>query len=156
MTPTVKKTIIICAIGSGVIIGACIVVPAIRRHNIRARLDAAYKDPSTIGGGMDKLILEGVFDIDRYDSGSNKATISLVTARQKAKQVWDNYSWYSTNQAAIVSAFNGLQHIDDVSKIAHEFFHSYDEEMLSVLKEVLTDKTQYNLFVAKISKLKKD
>lgn len=155
MTPTLKKTLIICSIGGGIIIGACIVVPAIRRHNIRERLDAAYKDPNTIGGGMDKLILEGVFDPDRYNS-SNKATISLVTARQKAKQVWDNYSWYSTNQAAIVSAFNGLQHIDDVSKIAHEFYQSYDEELLSVLKEVLTDKTQYNLFVAKISKLKKD
>lgn len=156
MTPATKKVIIISScIAGGLLVGGVIIVPAIRRSGVRKRLEAAYKNPNTIGGGMDKMLMEGVFDMNRFDDGNNNATITRMEAREKAEQIWENYSWYSTNQPAIVSAFNGLKHVDDVSKIAHEFFQSYDEELLSVLKETLTDKAQYNILVGKISKLKR-
>jgi hypothetical protein len=40
-----------------------------------------------------------------------------------------------------------------VSKIAHEFQESYDEDLLEVLKSTLTDKAKLNMLIAKINKL---
>ena len=53
----------------------------------------------------------------------------------------------------IVNQFNGLGHQHDVSKIAHEFLASYDEDLLEVLKASLTDKAKLNMLIAKINKL---
>lgn len=153
-----KKVVIISsiAIGTGLIIGL-IIVPAVRKSGIRKRLDIAFNDPAgyNSAGGLDKLQVTEAFNPNRY-SQSGKATITLLEAREKAKIIWDNYSWYSTNQTAIVGAFNGLGHVDDVSKISHEFTAFYDENLLEILKEALTQKSQYNLLIGKINKLPKN
>lgn len=155
-----KKVIIIS--GSVVAVGLLVyfvVYPSIMRSNIRKRLDEAFKDPASANavGGLDKFQLSGVFDAHSYNAQTSKATISLIQARERAAQIWENYSsWMGSNQTAIVSAFNGLKHVDDVTKIAHEFYGSYEEDLLGVLKSALKDKAQYNLLIGKIDKLAKN
>ena len=154
-----KKIIIISSlvVSAGLIVGL-IIVPSVRKAGIRKRLSEAYNDPSGYEsvGGLDKLIVTEAFDLSRYDAQNNHATITLVEAREKAKLIYENYSWYSANQTAIVNAFSGLGHVDDVSKIAHEYYSLYDEELLNILKEELTDKAKYNLLIGKINKLPKN
>jgi len=159
MTNKVKITIILGSVATAGLLGGFVVYPSIKRFYIRKRLSEAYDDPSSVDavGGMDKLLVTEAFDIRKFDEANNNATISRLEARERAKQVWDNYSaYFSSNTTAIISAFNNLEHIDDVSKIAHEFYESYDEELLSVLKVALADKSQYNLFLGKMAKLSKD
>ena len=139
-------------------VGGILAVNGIRRANIRKCLDAAYSDPASeqAVGGLDKLLVTEVFDKRTFER-SGKATISRVEARERAKEVWDNYStWLSSDTTAIISAFDGLGHAHDVSKIAYEFYQSYDEELLTVLKSALGDNSQqYNILIAKIQKLPK-
>lgn len=155
-----KKAIIISAIVlSAGAVGYFVVYPTIKRHNIRKRLDEAYRDPAgyNAAGGMDKMLITEVFNPDKYSAQSNKATITLMEARERAEIIWDNYSsWLSSNQTAIIGAFNGLGHADDVSKISHEFYALYDEDLLQVIKDAVSDKAQYNLLIGKINKLPKN
>lgn len=159
-TIQVNRLIIVSAIIVGTsAIGFFVVYPAIKKSFIRKRLETAFNDPASVGaaGGLDKLLVTEAFDMNRFDDGNNKATISRLEARERAEQIWENYSsWLSSNQTAIISAFSNLGHIDDVSKIAHEFYYSYDEELLNVLKDALSDKAQYNLLIGKINKLPKN
>ncbi len=153
-----RKTIIALSITGGVLlIGGVVVYPAIVRSIIRKQLDEAYNDPSGINsvGGLDKLLVQEIFDTTAFER-SGKATISRIVAREKAEQIWENYSmWLSSDTTAIISAFNGLGHIHDVSKIAYEFQQAYDYELLSVLKEALTKSAQYNILIGKLSTLSK-
>lgn len=153
----IKKVIVISAISASVlvIIGFG-VVPTIKKHGIRKRLDTAYKDPSSLEavGGFDKLLVTEAFDPNKFNDTDGHATISRLEAREKAKIIWDNYSkYFSSNQTEIIGAFNGLHHMDDVSKISHEFTGLYDEDLLTVLKTALTDKAKYNILISKINKL---
>ncbi len=160
MNANMKKVLIISTIvltTAG--IARFVIYPAIKRSNIRKNLDKAFKDPSSVDavGGLDKLQVTGVFDPYKFDDQNNHATITRIEARERAEQIWDNYSaWLSSNQTAIIGAFNGLGHVDDVSKISHEFYALYDQELLTIIKEALTDKSQYNLLIGKISKLPKN
>lgn len=139
-------------------IGTLLAVNGMRRSKIRKCLDAAYNDPSSVNavGGLDKLLVTEVFDKRTFER-SGKATISRVEARERAKEVWDNYSaWFSSDATAIISAFDGLGHSHDVSKIAYEFYQSYNEELLTVLKAALGDNSQqYTILISKIQKLPK-
>lgn len=139
-------------------IGGVVVVKSIRKSAVRKCLEEAYNDPSNENavGGLDKLLVKEVFD-ERTFQSSGKATISRVEARERAKEVWDNYSsWFSSDSTAIIGAFSGLGHVHDVSKIAYEFKQSYDEELLSVLKNALgDDSSQYSILIGKIQKLPK-
>lgn len=154
-----KKIIIISSaiVGTGLITGL-IIVPAVRKRGIRKRLNEAYNDPAgyNSAGGLDKLLVTEAFDPDRYNSSNSHETITLVEARERAKTVWENYSWLGSNQSAIIGAFTGLGHVDDVSKISHEFTAQYDEDLLETLKEALSDKAKYNLLIGKINKLPKN
>lgn len=126
---------------------------------IRKRLSEAYKNPSSTDavGGLDKLLVEGVFNKNAYNSSNNKSTISRLEAREKAHQIWDNYSsWFSSNQTAILNAFNGLGHVHDVSKIANEFYLLFEEDLLTVLKDALSEKSQYNILLGMVNKLPKN
>lgn len=153
-----KKTVIIVSIvlGAGAI--SYFIVMGVKKSNIKNRLDEAYKNPDSqeASGGMNKLLSSGAFNPNTYQI-SGKATISLLEAREKAKQIWDNYSsWFGSDQLAIVNAFNGLGHVHDVSKISHEFEESYEENLLEVLNTALTDKAKTNMLIAKINKLPKN
>lgn len=154
-----KKIIIISSavVGVGLITGL-IIVPAVRKRGIRKRLNEAFNDPSSYksAGGLDKLLVSEAFDPDRYNSSNSHDTITLVEARERAKTIWDNYSWFGSNQMAIIGAFSGLGHVDDVSKISHEFTAKYDEDLLEVIKKALEDKAKYNLLIGKINSLPKD
>lgn len=151
-----RKTVIALSITGGVLlIGVVIIYPATMRSIIRKRLDEAYTDPSSTNsvGGLDKLLVQEFFDTSVFEK-SGKATISRVEAREKAEQVWENYStWMSSDSTAIISAFNGLGHIHDVSKIAYEFQQAYNYELLSVIKDALSKSSQYNILIGKISNL---
>lgn len=151
-----KKRVIIISI-SILAVGAVsyVVVRSIQKAGIQKRLDEAYNNPDSqdAAGGMNKLLASGAFNPTTYQT-SGKATITLMEARDRAKSVWDAYSYFfSSDQMTIVNAFNGLGHRDDVSKIAHEFKESYDEDLLEVLKSALTDKAKLNMLIAKINKL---
>ena len=157
---TKKQKIILWSSVAGVIviIGAFSVRP-IQRVFIRRRLNEAYKNPNSVeaAGGLNKLLVTEAFDMNAYDDQNNHSTISLVEAREKAKIIYDNYSsWLSSNQTAIVNAFSGLGHVDDVSKIAKQFYLTYDEDLLQVLQTALTDKAKYNLLIGKINSLPKN
>jgi hypothetical protein len=153
-----KRKVIIIGL-SVLAVGAVsfIVVRSVQKSGILKRLDEAFKNPDSqdASGGMNKLLASGVFNTTTYQK-SGKATITLMEAREKSKAIWDAYSYFfSSDQMTIVNAFNGLgQH--DVSKIAHEFKESYDEDLLEVLKSTLTDKAKMNMLVAKINKLPKN
>lgn len=151
-----KKTVIILSITGGVLlVGGVLVYPAVMRSIIRSRLDEVYNDPSSADsvGGLDKLLVQEVFDPSLFEK-SGKATISRVVAREKAEQIWENYSaWMGSNSTAIISAFNGLGHIHDVSKIAYEFQNAYSKELLSVLKSALSESAEYNILIGKIASL---
>lgn len=152
-----KKTLIIISIVAVTGISAYFIVRSVQKSNIQKRLDEALKHPDSqdAAGGMNKLLASGAFNPTTYQN-SGKATITLLEAREKAQTIWENYSsWMSSNQTAIVGAFNGLGHQHDVSKISHEFVESYDEDLLEVLKEALTDKAKMNMLIAKINKLPK-
>lgn len=150
-----KKTLIII---SAIVVAGTIsyfIVRSVQKSNIQKRLQEAYKNPDSqeAAGGLSKLLVSGVFNPNTYQK-SGKATITLTEAREKSKQVWDNYSsWLSSDQTAIVNAFNGLGHQHDVSKISHEFLGSYGEDLLQVLKDSITDKDKMNVLIAKINKL---
>ena len=81
----------------------------------------------------------------------------LAEARERAKEVWENYGAYfftSSDTSAIIGAFDNLGHIHDVSKIAFEFFNSYDEELLTALDYALgEDSSQKNILIDKLLKL---
>lgn len=149
-----RKIIIISSIVVGLgLVGGFVVYPIVKRNLIRKRLEVALKDPAARDaiGGLDKLQVDGIFS---SSAPTSKATISRLEARDRAKQVWNNYSaWLSSDETAIVSAFNGLGHRQDVTKISNEFLGLYTEDLLSVLKNALRDKTQYNLLLGIISKL---
>ena len=158
MKTGVKIAIWVGSIATVGLVGGFVVYPTIMRHNIRKRLDEAYADPSAESavGGLDKLLVKEAFDTRTFAS-SGKATISRLEARERSEQVWENYgSWTWSNETAIISAFQGLGHLHDVSKIANEFFQSYDNELLQVLKNALTSKGQYNILLGKLSKLPND
>lgn len=131
-----------------------LIVRSVQKSGIVKRLEEAYKNPDSqeASGGMNKLLASGVFNPTTYQK-SGKATITLMEARERAKNIWDAYSWYSTDQMTIVNQFNGLGHQHDVSKIAHEFQESYDEDLLEVLKSNITDKANLNMLITKINKL---
>ncbi len=132
-----------------------LIVRSVQKSGILKRLDEAFNNPDSQGasGGMNKLLASGVFNPTTYQK-SGKATITLMEARERSKTVWDAYSYFfSSEQMTIVNAFNGLGHQHDVSKIAHEFKESYDEDLLEVLQSSLTDKAKLNMLIAKINKL---
>lgn len=150
-----NRIILYAGIALGAGIAGYFIYLSIVRKNIRERLDEALKNPEKAVGGVEKLLVSGAFDPNRYQK-SGKATITLMEARERAKQVWENYSsWMASDQATIVSAFSGLGHFDDVSKISHEFQESYDKDLAEVLKSAIKDKMQLNLLVEKIGKLPK-
>lgn len=151
-----KKIVFISSLVIGGSLVGFLTYTSIRKAIIRKHLEKAYKDPSSNNavGGLDKLLVEGAFDKNAYNSSNNKSTISLITAREKAHQIWDNYSaWFSSDQTSIVNAFNGLGHMDDVSKISREFYFLFEEDLLSVLKTALSEKSKYNILLGMISKL---
>lgn len=152
------------AIVAGVaLVGGLLIYPPVVRAGMRKRLDEALDNPYSASdvGGLNKLQHAGVFDLRKFQSGTSKHTISRMEARERARMVWDNYGgwmWQNDNETAIISAFNGLSHLDDVSLIAHEFYGLYDEELLTVLEKALDndDKAQYQLLMGKIMTLPKD
>lgn len=154
-----RKLVIGLSIAGGVLlIGGVIIYPAAMRAIIRKRLDEAYSNPSGVAsvGGLDKLLVTEMFDTLTFER-SGKATISRVVAREKAEQIWENYSsWFGSDSTAIISAFNGLGHAHDVSKIAYEFQQAYDYELLSVLKSALSESSQYNILIGKLTQLPND
>lgn len=157
MKQAVKISIVLGSVAVLGLVGGLVIYPSIMRNQIRKRLEAAFNDPSAESsvGGLDKLLVNEMFDIDKADS--SKATISRLEARERSLQIWTNYnSWLGSNQTAIISAFSGLKHRHDVAKIANEFYQSYDNELLQVLKTALSDKSQYNILLGKLSKLPKD
>jgi len=154
-----RKVVIIIFVSAGVlIVGGAIAYPAIVRSGIRKRLDEAYNDPSGMNsvGGFNKLLVSEIFNPNTFKQ-SGKATISLTEARERAKQVWEGYSYLlSSDAVAIISAFSGLGHAHDVSKISNEFKSQYGYELLSVLESALPDKADYNILLGKISQLPKN
>lgn len=140
------------------LIGGLWIYPSYQRNQIRKRLDESFSDPTAESavGGLDKLLVKEAFDTRTHEK-SGKATISRLEARERSQQVWDNYnSWLGSNETAIISAFQGLGHLHDVSKISNEFYQSYENEMLEVLKTALSSKGKYNILIGKLSKLPKD
>lgn len=151
-----KKKVVIIGL-SILALGAVsfLVVRGIQKSGIKKRLEEAFSNPDSqeASGGMNKLLVSGVFNPTTYQK-SGKATITLMEARDRAKVVWEAYSYlFGSDQMTIVNAFNGLGHQHDVSKIAHEFKASYDNELLEVLYSALTDKAKLNILIAKINKL---
>ena len=158
MKTGVKIAIIVGSVGTLTAIAVFGIYPAIMRVGIRKRLEESFADPSAESavGGLDKLLVKEAFDTRTFET-SGKATISRLEARERSLQVWENYnSWLGSNQTSIISAFQGLGHLHDVSKIAHEFYQSYDNELLQVLKTALSTKGQYNILIGKLSKLPND
>lgn len=150
-----RKVIIIGLSVLAVGVVSYLVVRGVQKSGIQKRLNEAYNNPDSqdASGGMNKLLASGAFNPTTYQK-SGKATITLMEAREKAKSIWEAYSYFfSSEQMTIVNAFNGLGHQHDVSKIAHEFKESYDEDLLEVLKSALTDKAKLNMLIAKINKL---
>lgn len=155
MKTGVKIAIIIGSIGTLGAIGGFVIYPSIMRRNIRKRLNESFADPSAESavGGLDKLLVKEAFDTRTFEK-SGKATISRMEARERSQQVWENYnSWFGSNETSIISAFQGLGHLHDVSKISNEFYQSYDNELLQVLKTALASKGQYNILIGKLKKL---
>lgn len=154
-----RKTVIIIVVSTGVlIIGITVVYPAVMRSQIRKRLDEVYNDPAGINsvGGLNKLLVAEIFNPNTFQQ-SGKATISRTQARERAKQIWENYSYlFSSDATAIISAFNGLGHLHDVSKIAYEFQQEYGYELLSVIKSALPNSADYNILIGKLTQLPKD
>lgn len=140
-------------------IGGTLTYFGVKRSKIRKCLEEKYADTSgeDAVGGINKLLVSEIFD-KRTFLTSSKATITRVEARERAEQVWENYSsWFSSNSTAIVKAFDGLGHAHDVSKIAFEFHSSYDEDLLSVLKNALdSSSVEYRVLIGKLSKLPKE
>lgn len=137
-----------------------IALPAFKRNKIRNNLDDALNNPMSSGaiGGIESLQASAAFDTKRYLK-SNKATISRTDALERAKKVWKNYgSWYSSDdESAIVNAFDGLGHYDDLSKIADYFQQQYDHDLFSVLQDALQgDKKETQLLIGKIQALPKN
>lgn len=158
MKTGVKIALIVGGVAAAGIIGGFVIYPAIKKGSIRRRLDEAFKNPASLdaAGGMDKFLISEAFNTKTFQT-SGKATLSRLEAREKAKTIWDNYSsWLSSNQTAIVGAFTGLGHLHDVSKISYEFYQSYDNDLLEVLKTALTDKSKYNILLGKLAQLPKD
>lgn len=161
---TKQKKILLISIGAIAVLGlgTVIIYPAVKRNGMRKRLDAAYNAPFGVEsvGGLDKLQVMEVFDTRRWDRPDSKRTISRMEARERAKQIWENYSVYYLydDEAAIIGAFNGLRHVDDVSLIAHEFYMSYQNELLSVLEDGLDEKNkaQYQSLMGKLMTLPRD
>lgn len=154
-----KKAVIVIAISAGVlIIGFTIVYPAVVRSQIRKRLDEAYNNPASVDavGGLNKLLVAEVFNPNTFQT-SGKATISRTQARERAKQIWEGYSYvFSSDTTSIISAFSGLGHIHDVSKIAYEFQQAYQNELLSVIQSALPESADYNILIGKINQLPKN
>lgn len=155
-----RKAVIIGGSILGVVVVsgvAYLIVRSIQKSGIVKRLEEAFKNPDSqeAQGGLNKLIASGAFNPNTYQK-MGKATITLLEAREIAKRIWDAYSWFGSDQSTIVNAFNGLGHLNDVSKITHEFNESYDSDLAEVLLEALTDKSKANSLVAKINKLPKN
>ncbi len=151
-----KRKVVVIGL-SILVVGAIsyFVVVGFQKSGIKKRLDEAFGNPDSqeASGGLNKLLVSGVFNPTTYQK-SGKATITLMEARDRAKVVWEAYSYlFGSDQMTIVNAFNGLGHQHDVSKIAHEFKASYDNELLEVLQSALTDKAKLNILIAKINKL---
>ncbi len=154
-----KKLKIAIWAGSIIVIGVGIpiTVYGVKRSRIRGRLDEAYNNPSSINavGGLGKLVVSGIYD-SRLHQNAGKATISKVEARERAKEIWENYStyfWSSSDTSAILGAFDGLGHRHDVSKIADEFYQTYSEALETVIEAVFEDSDQKNIFIDKLLKL---
>ena len=154
-----KKLKIAIWIGSILVIGAGIpiTVYGVKRSRIRGRLDEAYNNPSSIDavGGLDKLVVSGLYD-RRLHQNAGKATISRVEARERAKEIWENYGayfWSSSDTSAILGAFDGLGHRHDVSKIADEFYQTYGEDLETVIETAFADSDQKNILIDKLLKL---
>ncbi len=143
--------------GSGIVIGGTyLTFRVVRKNGIMERLDEIYKDPSNEDavGGLDKLLVSEVFD-KRTFQRSGKAIITRTGARERAKEIWDNYSkYFESDTSAIIEAFDNLWHLHDVSKIAYEFYQSYGEELLTVL-EVAFGKinSKNSILIGKIEQL---
>lgn len=134
-----------------------ITIPAVKKGKIRQRLDDAFGNPYESGaiGGISQLQASSAFDPNRH-LVTNKATISRLDALDRAEKVWSNYgSWYSSdNESAMVNAFDGLGHYDDLSKIAYYFEKEYDNDLFTILEDALKeDKQQTQLLMGKINNL---
>lgn len=130
---------------------------AIRRANVRKRLDEVYNNPSSVSavGGLDKLVVSGIYNKSLHRN-SGKATISKVVAREKAAEIWENYGayfWSSSDRSAIIGAFDGLGHAHDVSKIADEFYQSYNEDLQTVIETAFKDSEQEYILIDKLMRL---
>lgn len=150
-----RKVVIVGLLSVVVISGVTfLIVRTVQKSGIVKALEEAFKNPDSqeASGGMNKLLASGAFNPTTYQK-TGKATITLMEAREKAKTIWDAYSWFGSDQTTMVNAFNGLKHQSDVSKITHEFNESYDEDLLEVLKSAVTDKANLNMLIAKINKL---
>lgn len=139
-------------------LGGSLTFVTIKKSGIRKRLQKAYDEPSNVNsvGGLNKLLVSEIFDKRAFQS-SGKSTISKVEARERAKEIWDNYGAYffsNSDISAIIGAFDNLGHVADVSKIANEFFNSYNEELLTVLNNALGENSsQKNILIDKLLKL---
>ncbi len=155
-----KKLLIISSIVAGSLaLGGFVIYPMVKRSLIRKRLQEAFANPFSTEaiGGLDKLLVTGIFNRSSFNPAANQSTLSNVQARQRAQMIWENYSWwFSSDQAAILQAFSGLRHVDDVTKIAVEFFRLYKEELLTVLKVALKDSSYYSLLIGLIDNLPKN
>lgn len=154
-----KNGVVIALIigGTGIVIGGTyITIRVVRRNGIMERLNKLYEDPSNEDavGGLDKLLVNEVFD-KRTFQRSGKSTITRTEARERAKEIWDNYSaWFGNDTSAIIEAFDNLGHLHDVSKIAYEFYQSYGEELLTVLEVALGNINSKNsILIGKIEQL---
>lgn len=137
-----------------------LVIPVVKKGKIRKRLDEAYSNPYKSGaiGGIESLQASSAFDPNRHLT-SNKATISRLDAIERAKKIWKNYgSWYSSdNESAMVNAFDGLGHYDDLSKIAYYFEQEHDSDLFTVMQDALRDDNeQTQLLMGKIEALPKN
>lgn len=154
-----KKLKIAIWAGGILLIGAGIPVTVygVKRSQIRKRLDEAYNNPSSAEavGGLDKLVVSGFYD-RRLHQNAGKATISKVDARERAKEIWENYGayfWSSSDTSAILGVFDGLGHLHDVSKIADEFYQAYGEDLQTVIQTAFEDSDQKNILIDKLMRL---
>lgn len=150
-----KKGVKIALLIGGVLLVSGVATAQIRKAGVRRRLDEALENPSSedAQGGLDKFLINEAFSTSTFQR-SGKATISRLIAREKADLIWDNYSaYFSSDPMAIIGAFNNLGHLHDVSKIAHEFYNSYDTELLSVINTALTERSKYNILIGKLKQL---
>ncbi len=148
-------------LGSSLLLFGILSIPvsrAVQRGGIRKRLEEEYEASGGGGrhGGIDDLEMQGAFDTDLYKR-SNKATITLVEARERAKQVYDNYDgWWvqgDDDEDAIISAFSGLGHLHDVSKIADQYQQYYGDSLHSIINKALDNESQKNRLKLKLSAL---